>query len=100
MEGKKNEQGPAGRLGYAPQRMRATAQELVDGLAAMGRPGDAAAVAAAYLADVDAAVALLARACDWREVRAAAGVMMFIDTLGSITSRTEAGENSAPLLIS
>lgn len=83
MEGKKNEQGPAGRLGYAPQRMRATAQELADGLAAMGRPGDAAAVAAAYLGDVDAAVALLARACDWREVRAAPaclGVMMLMST--------------------
>ncbi|KAK9834184.1 hypothetical protein WJX81_006434 [Elliptochloris bilobata] len=57
----------AGRLGYPPARLRETAQELVDGLAAMGRLGDAAAVAATYLGDVDGAVALLAAAREWRE---------------------------------
>lgn len=50
-----------------PARVRETAQQLADGLAAMGRPGDAAAVTAAYLGDVDGAVALLAAAREWRE---------------------------------
>ena len=57
----------AGRLGYASAQLHDTAQQLADGLAAMGRLGDAAAVTAAYLGDVDGAVALLAAAREWRE---------------------------------
>ncbi len=60
----------AGRLGHGRERVRELAQRLADGLAAMGRLADAAAVTGGYLGDVDGAVALLARAREWREARA------------------------------
>ena len=63
----------AGRLGHGRERVRELAQRLADGLAAMGRLADAAAVTGGYLGDVDGAVALLARAREWREARAPPG---------------------------
>ena len=58
----------AGRLGWDEERVRVAAQELVDSLSSMGRIADAATIAAGYLGDADTAVALLARAREWREV--------------------------------
>ena len=47
--------------------MQRLAVDLVEELTSLGHPGDAAHVAAAYLADADNAVLLFAQSRQWRE---------------------------------
>lgn len=58
----------AGRLGWAAKRVQALAAELVEGLSGLGRPTDAATVAATHLHDFDTAVHLFSQAHEWRQV--------------------------------
>ena len=59
--------GPAtGRLRWDEGQTHKMAEEMVAGLASMGQPAEAAAVALQHLNDVDAAVSLLAQARHWR----------------------------------
>ena len=59
----------AGRLGWAAKQVQALAAELVEGLSGLGRPSDAATVAATHLHDCDTAVHLFSQAHEWRQVR-------------------------------
>lgn len=58
----------AGRLGWAAKQVQALAAELVEGLSGLGRPSDAATVAATHLHDFDTAVHLFSQAHEWRQV--------------------------------
>ncbi|BDA44195.1 Elongator complex protein 1 [Coccomyxa sp. Obi] len=57
----------AGRLGWAAKQVQALAAELVEGLSGLGRPADAATVAATHLHDFDTAVHLFSQAHEWRQ---------------------------------
>ncbi|EIE25950.1 IKI3-domain-containing protein [Coccomyxa subellipsoidea C-169] len=57
----------AGRLGWAAKQVQALAAELVEGLSGMGRPAEAATVAATHLHDIESAVHLFSQAHEWRQ---------------------------------
>ncbi|KAK9915662.1 hypothetical protein WJX75_002381 [Coccomyxa subellipsoidea] len=57
----------AGRLGWEAKRVQALATELVEGLSGLGRPGEAATVAATHLNDIETAVHLFSQAHEWRQ---------------------------------
>ncbi len=57
----------AGRLQYSEAEVQRLAVDLVEELTSLGHPGDAAHVAATYLADADNAVLLFAQSRQWRE---------------------------------
>lgn len=58
----------AGRLGWEAKRVQALATELVEGLSGLGRPAEAATVAATHLNDIETAVHLFSQAHEWRQV--------------------------------
>jgi hypothetical protein len=57
-----------GRLGWEPKAVDALAAELVEGLTGLGRPAEAAGIAAHRLNDIDGAVYLFCQAHEWRQV--------------------------------
>ena len=58
----------AGRLEWAAKQVQALAAELVEGLSGLGRPAEAATVAATHLNDIESAVHLFCQAHEWRQV--------------------------------
>lgn len=58
----------SGRLGWEEGLVNELASELVEGLTGLGRPAEAAAIAANRLNDTDGAVYLFCQAHEWRQV--------------------------------